>query len=114
METINYRIRDAIQSDPRTQAEIARACHVTKATVNDWMQGRTKNIRPDNLFALADALGVSARWLATGQGSRTDPLKVPAIKTIADVLCYTSLATQNAVANMVRQIADEQATYNKN
>lgn len=113
MKNINDRIREAVNADSRTQVEIAAACGVTKATVNDWMQGRTRNIRPENLFALADALGVSARWLATGKGPRIDPLKTPAIKVIADVLCYASVPTQNAVANMVKQIAEEKATYNK-
>jgi transcriptional regulator with XRE-family HTH domain len=61
---------DAFASSGLSQADLARRCGVTRASVNGWLQGRTVNIRPDHLFAAADALGVEARWIATGKGPR--------------------------------------------
>jgi transcriptional regulator with XRE-family HTH domain len=51
-----------------TQARLARAVGVTRASVNDWLQGRAVALKPAHLFAVADALGICPRWLATGKG----------------------------------------------
>ena len=57
-----------------TQHGIAKACGISDAAVSQWLSGETQNIRPENLFAAADYLGVSARWLATGREPQTgDP-----------------------------------------
>ena len=53
MENINDRIRSLVDSSGRTQAEVARALGVTRATVGDWYHARSKYIRPENLEALA-------------------------------------------------------------
>lgn len=68
-DTIADRIKIALsQSAKLTQRGIANACGISDAAVSQWVSGSTQNIRPDNLFATADYLGVSARWLATGKG----------------------------------------------
>ena len=53
-----------------TQAELARRCHIDRSAVNQWLNGSVKNIRPENLVALADALGLEIRWIITGRGPR--------------------------------------------
>ena len=56
------------------QSELARRVGVSRQAVNDWIKGRSVNIRPETLVRLADALGVEIRWLATGHGPRkADP-----------------------------------------
>jgi transcriptional regulator with XRE-family HTH domain len=69
-ETITDRVRAAIDASGIKQAEIARRVGVERQTVGDWYHGRSLYIRPEHLFALADTLGIEARWLATGQGQR--------------------------------------------
>jgi transcriptional regulator with XRE-family HTH domain len=69
-ETITDRVRAAIDASGLTQAEIARRVGVERQTVGDWYHGRSINIRPEHLFALADTLGIEARWLATGKGPK--------------------------------------------
>lgn len=54
----------------RTGPEVGKAAGVTKAAVSLWENGG--NIRPLHLFAVADYLKVSPRWLATGKGPK-DP-----------------------------------------
>jgi DNA-binding XRE family transcriptional regulator len=64
---ITLRINRAINTAGIGQAELAREIGVSRQAVNDWIKGRSVNIRPDHLFALSDALHVDARWLATGK-----------------------------------------------
>jgi transcriptional regulator with XRE-family HTH domain len=51
---------------------LARRLKLPRQTVHRWLAGGIKNMTYDNLFALADALNVSARWLALGD---VDPSK---------------------------------------
>lgn len=111
MSTINDRIREAILSDGRTQSEIARACGVQRATVNDWVQGRTKYVRPEHLFALADALRISPRWLATGDGAKIDHMANPNIRRMVNAASKTSPVIQSKLADMATSIAEERAEY---
>lgn len=77
--TITDRIREAFNESEfggalgQGQAALARRVGVSKQTVGDWLVGRSVNIRPDNLFDLADVLRVEARWLATGKGPKRLP-----------------------------------------
>lgn len=53
-----------------SQAGLAKASGVSRATVTDWFNGKTKNIRGEHLPAAARYLNVNPLWLATGEGSR--------------------------------------------
>lgn len=50
--------------------DLAEACGVTVTAIGFILTGSTKYPRPDTLFALADQLGLEARWLGTGKGRR--------------------------------------------
>lgn len=50
--------------------ELSGAVGVSISAVLQWLGGTTKGLKPENLFAVADALGVEARWLGTGKGSK--------------------------------------------
>ncbi|RHW17160.1 XRE family transcriptional regulator [Sphingomonas gilva] len=47
-------------------SDLSRESGTKKATLQNFWEGRL--CRADVLFPLADALGVSPRWLATGEG----------------------------------------------
>ena len=47
---------------------IATAAKVSRVAVTKWEAAAAPAIKPDNLFAAADFLGVRARWLATAEG----------------------------------------------
>lgn len=49
---------------------LGRVLEMDRQTAHRWMIG-INNISPANLFVCADALNVSARWLATGVGAIT-------------------------------------------
>lgn len=65
------RIAYAIAQANQTPASIARMIGCTSAAVYQWIKGDTKDIKNDYLFALADATGFEARWIAIGKGPET-------------------------------------------
>ncbi|WP_085696299.1 LexA family transcriptional regulator [Pseudomonas sp. B26(2017)] len=62
------RIATAIKHSRKLKKDIARECGVSPSAVTQWVTGDSKSLRPENLFALAQATGVSAEWLANGTG----------------------------------------------
>ena len=69
MDNWNERLKHARDTRGATSADLERAAGISSASVSNWFSGRTKNIRPDNLFRVCDYLHVSARWVATGAGT---------------------------------------------
>lgn len=65
---IHERIARAIKLSGKKKGEVAKACGVANSAVTQWIDGTTKSIRPDNLYALAGITGFNARWLAIGEG----------------------------------------------
>lgn len=59
-----------------SKAVLARAAKVSDSAVGQWERGDTKNLKLHVLFAVADALQMSARELATGETER--PADLPA------------------------------------
>jgi transcriptional regulator with XRE-family HTH domain len=47
-------------------AELGRRIGLPRQTVHRWINGDTKNMTHENLYEVADALQVRARWLAVG------------------------------------------------
>lgn len=68
-ERINLRLADPAMK--LTQAGLARACGVTRPSVNAWVSGKAKSIDGRYLTTAASYLGVDPHWLATGHGGMT-------------------------------------------
>lgn len=54
------------------QSEFGVLCGASRALVNHWVTGRTKQIDPIYAFDLEDKTPFSARWILLGTGN---PLK---------------------------------------
>lgn len=52
-----------------SQAGLARACGISRASVNAWVNGKTDSIDGKFLTTAASYLGVNAHWLSTGEGA---------------------------------------------
>lgn len=59
------RIRERRKTLGYSQEDLARRLKVTKGTISQWEQGRTTP-SGENLYNLARAFGVSARWVLQG------------------------------------------------
>ena len=66
MNTLTDRIRTAREQAGLSQAEVAKALHISASAVNQWEQGFSKNIKLEHFFALASLLRQDPQWLATG------------------------------------------------
>lgn len=67
--SLSDRIRAAFEHNaPLSQAGLARACGISRASVNAWVSGKTDSIDGKFLTTAAAYLGVSAHWLSTGEG----------------------------------------------
>ena len=79
MKSVATRLFDAREKKGLTQKQIADAVGVNKLTVSHWENGRQNPYR--HIVKLAAVLGVSERWLMTGE---TDALKtVPMLGYVA-------------------------------
>lgn len=71
--TIGERIKAARIKARLSKRGLAKACSISDASVSDWESGKSKGLKPENLYSAARALGVTMEWLATGAGPMRDP-----------------------------------------
>ena len=68
MNTFPERLQTARESAGLNKSQLALKAGLTKAAIGALENGGAKAPRPENLFAIAKVLRVSAKWLATGEG----------------------------------------------
>ena len=49
-------------------ADLARSTKLSRATISDWLSGKTQRVQATHLLIVSKALGVNYEWLLTGQG----------------------------------------------
>ena len=70
MRTLQDRITECMRKHPSlSQADIARAAGVKTPSVADWINGKTKSLKPEPARRSALLFGCDQNWLATGTGS---------------------------------------------
>ncbi len=72
------RIAHAIAASGKKKGEIAAECGVANSAVTQWINGSSKSLKPENLYALAKATGFRPEWLAIGEGEPHQPATSPA------------------------------------
>lgn len=77
-KTMSDRIIQALKDVQKNQSELARHVGVQSPSVNDWISGKTKTIKGQNLLRAAEFLGVNPLWLAEGKG----PKSAASLKTV--------------------------------
>lgn len=70
---MNERIALAIRESGKNKGDIAAECGVANSAVTQWINGSSKSLKPENLYALASATGFSAMWLGIGEGPKRSP-----------------------------------------
>lgn len=68
MKTLRERLIYAMELANVKQVDLAKSVGLSRASVNDWISGKSQNIRGDNLMKVARLLNVNPHWLATGYG----------------------------------------------
>jgi transcriptional regulator with XRE-family HTH domain len=67
---MNDRIALAIRESGKTKGDIAAECGVANSAVTQWINGSSKSLKPENLYALSKATGFNPRWLGIGEGPK--------------------------------------------
>lgn len=82
--SLKSRIAAAFAATPGiTQAGLARACGISRASVNAWVHGQTESIDGKYLTTAALYMQVDAHWLATGEGEMTPSITTGTVKVSA-------------------------------
>lgn len=84
MQEFKDRLKHARKNAKLTQVELAKAVKTSQGSISDLESGRNKI--SNNIFQLAQALGVNPHWLATGQGEMTDKPSKEQLQTKIDRL----------------------------
>jgi len=68
MTVLSERLKLAMSeaTPPMRAADLCRSIKISKATMSDWLSGKTRYIRGENLVKAAKALNVTSEWLGTG------------------------------------------------
>lgn len=109
MENIHQRVTRAVTESGHNASSVARKIGVSPEAVGQWMKGPTKNLRNENLFALADATGFSARWIGTGQGPEIDRYGSAAVQHVLHVMENLPPAEQDKLARLADAFVDPPA-----
>ncbi|MGH8120607.1 MAG: helix-turn-helix domain-containing protein [Gammaproteobacteria bacterium] len=70
--SINARVRQARKAAGLSQAGLAKLLGVTRSACSQWESAQGTVPRRDRLEQLANLLGVSYEWLATGRKGKED------------------------------------------
>jgi transcriptional regulator with XRE-family HTH domain len=100
-KTFGERIEMILAETGLNQVALAKIAGVGKATVTEWISGRSKSPRPDSLFAIEDKLFYAARWLATGEGPKKIERLDPTDSTILTNVSKLPPASKNAVQHFI-------------
>ena len=73
MRTFSERLSDALAESGLTKAQFAESMNLSYQAISQALLGGTKAFTAKNNQKAAVLLGVSASWLASGDGPRKDP-----------------------------------------
>ena len=110
------RLRSVRSEKQLTQEKLAQLIGVSKGAVSQWELGDVTRLGYERVFRLADVLSVEPRWLALGegeksQGVRVDPKDLDEARrvlkdalTLADLLKGQSDARRETITDAASQI----------
>jgi len=87
MSDYSDRLNEALRERGQKAPWLARQVGVSKSAAYQWLDGKTKNMRHENLLAAAQALGVRTEWLIKGRGPM---MPVAEAETGPDVVLSTT------------------------
>ena len=102
LKQITTRLRDAINGSGYSLSQISQMTDIPKSTLQRWTSGQIKKVPVDEIVAIADAIGTSAKWIM-GWGDDTPipadimpPPKTRRIPILGTIACGTPIeAIQN-------------------
>ena len=65
---LSERIEKVLSVTGMGKLELANALGVSSGNITHWINGTAKSVKPEHLFRMEDLSGLSARWIALGEG----------------------------------------------
>lgn len=107
LKSQSQRIAYALRESHIKQIDLARLAGVSRSAASQWVNGEIIKVSAENIFAIADATGFSARWLALGEGPpRNHSTEERANKLLT---LYQRLDERGQAA--VFRVAESESTY---
>jgi transcriptional regulator with XRE-family HTH domain len=94
--TMGERVKREREARQMTQTELAKAAGITQPTLSVIESGRTKNVEDETLLGLANALGVTARYLRHGRVASVPQTGISGIDAVVEI--YDALTPENRAA----------------
>lgn len=73
---LKERLKEAIEAKKMSQSALARAAHCHPSAINKILSGEIKSLSGVLLLNVAESLGISSRWLETGEGQKHPRLTI--------------------------------------
>lgn len=98
------RIKHARLEAGLTQPALGKKIGVSKGAISQWENGNVNNLKMANLFAMEDATGFHARWLALDEGPQRLSSAAP---TPEEFDARAELLDDSGLATILRLAADK-------
>lgn len=96
---------DAYKDKGRSVKDLADNIGVEASAIYQWLDGSTKNIKNETLFALSKETGFAAEYIATGKGSKHGHQVLPLGESGPD-LSFLTMTVQAVEEYLDRQDLD--------
>ena len=74
IDMITKRLKQAIADSGYSYAQLEKKTGIPKSTLQRWATGQIKRIPIDDIVTIADAIGISAKWIMGWQDEPTAPI----------------------------------------
>jgi transcriptional regulator with XRE-family HTH domain len=98
------RLAQALSARGKTIQQLADALGLTYQAIKKVIDGKTTALTAANTFAAAEALKISAEWLATGQGEMLGQLACPLTSPLRSAWLHADEAQQRTAENAARNV----------
>lgn len=105
-ETLGERVKHAVVESGLSAEQIGARIGCSREAISQWINGPTKNIKNELLFAFCDVTGFRARWIATGEGPERgyEETAIEAIRRMVRVMEKLPAPYQELAVKLVEQL----------
>lgn len=101
-KSIGERVRDARKAKGWSQQRLADAVKVSRAAVSQWESGETKELKAENVLAVAQVLNVRIPWLVNEEGPmRAEPPMTVDEMTMLEIFRGLSAEQQESLLKLL-------------
>lgn len=109
MSTLQERITKVLELNGLSQAELGRRIKVERATVNNWIKGKSAEINAPAALLLSKEFNLNPYWVVFGhlpmEASSQNPLSPEQIEAL-NLLSKMPTTSQKLALKLIKQLVD--------